>query len=168
MQYKWITSYDVNAADPVVSGNTVFISSSYRVGGTLIKIENNKPSAVWKNKVMSSHFSSFVFKDGYIYGNDGAAGNYGTFKCVELATGKEIWGKNLGFGSLVATEDHLIMLTERGKLHVATLTPKGYKEIAQATVISSTCWTPPVLWNGMIFCRNHKGDMVCVDVRIKE
>ncbi|MBN2534601.1 MAG: PQQ-like beta-propeller repeat protein [Spirochaetales bacterium] len=164
-QHEWITSYDVNAADPVVSGDTVFISSGYNTGCTLLQIKNNKPSAVWKNKVISSHFSSFIFKDGYIYGNDGAAGSYGTFKCVELATGKEIWGKRLGFGSLVATEDHLIMLTERGKLHIAQLSSKGYEEIARATVLSNTCWTPPVLCRGMIFCRNHKGDIVCIDVR---
>jgi outer membrane protein assembly factor BamB len=164
-QYEWITSYDVNAADPVVSGNTVFISSGYSTGCTLLEINDNKPVPVWKSKVMSSHFPSIILKDGYIYGNDGAAGSYGTFKCIELATGKEMWSKKLGFGSLTATEDYLIMLTERGKLHIAQLSPKGYEEIAQAAVLSSTCWTPPVLCRGMIFCRNHKGDIVCVDVR---
>jgi outer membrane protein assembly factor BamB len=166
-KYDWKTSYDVNAADPVVVKNTIFISSGYRTGCTLIKIENNKPIEVWKNREMSSHFSSFVYKDGYIYGIDGNAGSRGTFKCIELATGKEIWGERLGFGSLVATEDTLIILTERGKLHIAQLSPKGYKEIAQATLLSSTCWTPPVIINGRIYCRNHKGNIVSVDVSTK-
>jgi outer membrane protein assembly factor BamB len=149
----------------VVSGNNVFISSGYSTGCTLLKINNNKPAAVWENKVMSSHFSSFIFMDGYIYGNDGNAGSTGTFKCIEMATGKEIWGERLGFGSITATEDYLIMLTERGRLHIAQLNPKGYEEIARATVLSSTCWTPPVICRGMIFCRNHRGDIVCVNVR---
>jgi len=168
-EYGWVTDYDVNAADPVFSGNTVLVSSAYNVGCALIKIDNFRPSLVWKSKVIRSHFSSIILRDGYIYGNDGSPGSSrGSFKCIKLDSGDEMWSKTLGFGGLVATNDYLIMLTERGKLHIAKLSPEKYVEIAQASVLTSTCWTPPVLAKGRIFCRNHRGDIVCVDVSKKK
>ena len=36
--YPWKTEYDVNAADPIVAGDKVFISSGYNHGGSLLKI----------------------------------------------------------------------------------------------------------------------------------
>lgn len=166
-QYKWVTNYDVNAADPVVWGNKIFISSNYGVGCALISIDKNKPTEIWKNKTIKSHFSSFILFDGYIYANDGSPGR-GNFKCIELASGKEMWSEKLGFGSLMATEDYLILLTERGSLHIARVNPKKYEEVAQSKVISGTCWTPPVLAQGRIYCRNHKGDIVSIDVDKKK
>ena len=162
-QYKWITNYDVNAADPLVSDNKVFISSNYGVGCSLLQIKRNKPSEIWKSTVIKSHFSSFVLFDGYLYGNDGSPGS-GRFKCIKLSDGKEMWSEKLGFGSLMATKDYLIMLTERGTLHIVKVNPKKYEEIAQAKVLNNTCWTPPVLCSEKIYCRNHRGDIVCVDV----
>ena len=36
--YPWKTEYDVNAADPIVAGDKVFISSGYNHGGALLKV----------------------------------------------------------------------------------------------------------------------------------
>jgi len=32
-------------------------------------------------------------------------------------------------------------------------------------VLGGRCWTVPVLANGHIYCRNAKGDLVCLNVR---
>jgi outer membrane protein assembly factor BamB len=37
-------------------------------------------------------------------------------------------------------------------------------DLARAQIMSGNCWTTPVLSNGRIYCRNGKGDLVCVDV----
>jgi len=165
--YPWITSHDVNATDPLIIEDKVLISSDYGKGSALLKIKENKPSLLWENTNLKSHFSSIIYKDGYIYGNDGSPG-YGTFKCIELKSGKEKWNSKLGFGSLMATQDHLIILTERGNLHIAKLTPKAYMEVSKVKVLTGTCWSPPVLCNGKIFCRNSRGKLVCIDVRKKQ
>jgi len=164
--YPWITSYDANAADPLVHDNRVFISSNYGSGCALLDINGRKPKLIWKNKNINSHFSSFILIDGYIYGNDGFAGSSrGVFRCVDIETGKEMWGKGLGFGSLIAADNKLILLNEKGNLFIAKATPSSYQEISSApAVLSRTCWTPPVLCEGMIYCRNHRGDLVCIDV----
>jgi outer membrane protein assembly factor BamB len=164
--FPWVTGHDVNAADPLVHGNRIFISSNYGVGCALIELQEKGPKLVWKNDKMNSHFSSFIYLDGYIYGNDGTASyRRGTFRCLEFETGKEMWGENLGFGSLIATRDTLILFNDRGNLFIAEATPASYREISRAeSVLGSTCWTPPVLCRGRIYLRNSRGDLVCIDV----
>lgn len=164
--YPWITRNNVNAADPVVFENKVFISSNYGAGCALLDISDHKPKLIWKNYKINSHFSAFILIDGYIYGNDGVAGsNRGVFRCLDIETGKEMWKKDLGFGSLIAADGKLILFNEKGNLFIVKATPSSYQEISSAQgVLSRTCWTPPVLCEGMIYCRNNRGDLVCIDV----
>ena len=160
----WETSWDVNAADAIVSGSKIFLSSGYDRGCALLDISGAQPKEVWQSKIMRNHFSSCLLIDGYIYGIDGNTGK-GTLRCVELATGTQKWEKDLGFGGLMAADSKLIVLNENGDLFIAEATTSGYKEISTAKgVLGKTCWTAPVLCRGMIFCRNHTGDLVCVDV----
>ena len=164
--YPWVTDNDVNAADPLVFDDRVFISSNYGAGSALIDLSGRQPKLLWKNPSMNSHFSSFVLIDGYIYGNDGFAGRRnGVFRCLDAGTGREIWSESLGFGSLIAADGKLILLTERGDLYIAEATPSGYREISRGrSILSSSCWTPPVLCDGRIYLRNHRGELVCLDV----
>jgi len=164
--YPWVTGNDVNAADPLVFGDRVFISSNYGSGSAMFDISGREPKLLWRNGSMNSHFSSFVLIDGYIYGNDGFAGRRsGVFRCLEAETGREMWSESLGFGSLIAADGKLILLTEQGDLHVAWVTPSGYREISRArSILSSSCWTPPVLCDGRIYLRNHRGELVCLDM----
>jgi hypothetical protein len=59
----------------------------------------------------------------------------------------------------------LVIQGEDGDLAIAEATPDGYKELARAKVLSGRCWTMPVLVAGYIYCRNHEGDLVCLNVR---
>lgn len=42
--------------------------------------------------------------------------------------------------------------------------PEGFQVISRAKVLTGRCWTMPVLAGGRIDCRNHEGDLVCLDV----
>jgi outer membrane protein assembly factor BamB len=162
--YPWITDNDVNAADPMVVGDKIFISTGYNKGCALISLENGKPEVVWQNRLMRNHFSSSVYLDGYIYGSDGQAGS-GYLRCMDFATGKEMWGVYTGMVSLIASAGKLIVMDERGTLSILEATPKTYAEIARAKILRSTTWTPPVLSNGLLYCRNVIGDLLCIDMR---
>ena len=132
----------------------------------MLEINDNKPHVLWKNGTFNSHFSSFIFINGYIYGNDGAAfSDRGVFRCLEADSGKEMWAANLGFGSLIAVNDKLIMLNSTGDLIIAEATPGAYVEIARAEdILPRKCWTPPAFANGRLYLRNDKGEIACVDV----
>ncbi len=159
-QYGWKTSYDANITTPIVSGNTIFISSGYNKGCALLKIDGSSVSEVWRNKNMRNHFNNSVLWKGHIYGFDEKE-----LKCLDFETGQVKWAQQgLGKGSLMIAGGKLVILSERGKLVIADAAPSGFKELAAAQVLSGKCWTVPVLANGRIYARNANGDMVCVDV----
>jgi outer membrane protein assembly factor BamB len=163
--FPWKTSWDVNAADPIPLGDRIFISSGYKHGCALLEVGADGLKRVWENDRMCSHFSTPVLVDGAVYGCDGNTGR-GALVCLDPATGREYWRRETGFGSLICAGGKIIFLEERGTLIVAQAVKDGYREVARATgVLDKTCWTSPVLAGGRIFCRNHDGDLVCVDVR---
>ena len=160
-KFPWKTDYDINAADPIISGDTVFVSSGYNHGCALLKIEGGNVTDVWRNKNMRNHFNSCVLWDGYIYGFDES-----TLRCLDFKTGEVKWSQEgLGKGSLMIADGKLIILSERGKLVIAPASPEGFKELASVQILMGKCWTVPVLANGKIYARNNPdGQLVCVDV----
>lgn len=167
--YSFETSYDVNAADPIISGNKVFISSGYNRGSALFEFSGGKTTKLWESKVMRNHFNSCVLIDGHLYGMDGDHGRKdSTLKCIDFATGTEKWQeKSVRPGGLMAADSKLIIMSESGELVVAEASPAGFKQLARAQILGGKCWTVPTLSQGRIYARNSKGDVVCVDVSAK-
>jgi outer membrane protein assembly factor BamB len=166
--YRWKTEYDVNAADPIFSGDKVFISSGYGTGGGLLDLSTGRPKEVWANKNMHNMFNSAVLIGGHLYGISGQAGKSGDsgLACVEFATGKLKWlEKSLMFGAMAAATDKLIVIGEKGELVIAEANPNQFTALSRAQVLGGKCWTTPVLANGRVYVRNARGDMVCVDVK---
>jgi outer membrane protein assembly factor BamB len=161
-QYPWQTDFEVNAADPVFAGDTVFISSNYNRGCALLRLgRGGRPGVVWENRNMRNHFNSCVLLGGYLYGND-----QNTLKCLDLRSGAERWQqRGMGKGGLIAVNGHLFVLTERGTLALSRANPRQYTELAHASVLRGTCWTAPVLANGLAYCRSHEGELICLDLR---
>ena len=137
----WETSYDVNAANPLVQDNLVFISSGY-------------------NTNMRNHMATSILHDGHIYGID-----ENQIRCLELTTGNVKWTERVsGKGTLTMADGKLIVLSERGELLVAPATPTEFKPTGGAQVLGGRCWVMPVLSGGRIFVKNNNGEMVCLDV----
>ncbi len=159
-EYTWKTKYDLNIADPIVSGDKIFISSGYNTGCTLLKFDNSKAESVWKNTEMRNHFNSCVLFDGHLYGFDEK-----TLKCINFNDGKVNWEKSgLGKGSLMIADKKLVILSAKGLLVTAKATHEKFEQISQAQILKGKCWTVPVLSNGRIYARNAMGDVVCLDV----
>lgn len=167
-ELPWKTEYDINAADPIVSGDKMFISSGYRKGGALLKL-NGKPTTVWASQNMHNQLNSCVRIGKHLYGISGQNGHGADLRCVEFDTGKIKWQeKSAGFGALMAADGKLIVLGEKGELIIAEATPEKFKALARAQVLGGKCWTAPVLSHGRIYCRNVQGVLVCLDVQEKQ
>ena len=162
---RWFTRYGVNAADAIVADDHVFIGSGYRKGCGLFKMEND-PKEIWKNKNLSTQFNGAVKIGKHLYGFDGDSGGEGHLRCVDWKTGKIVWEETLGFGSLMAADEKLIVLTARGMLSTAPVSPKGFSPTGRTQVLEADCWTAPILANGLLYCRNSKGELVCLDLRV--
>ena len=61
----------------------------------------------------------------------------------------------------------LIALSGDGELSIAPASPDGFKPTARAKVLGPKCWTAPVLANGLVYCRNSRGEIAVIDLRVK-
>jgi len=163
----WKTEYDLNIADPIVSGVDIFVSAGYGHGACVFRA-GAASATVWENTNLCNQINSSALVEGYLYGVDGNVNNAGdgVLKCVDFATGAEKWSyKGLGGGAWMAAGGKIIMIGDRGELVVAEASPDGFHPISRAQVLDPKCWTVPTLANGRIYCRNAKGDLICLDVR---
>ncbi len=183
----------VNAANPVVVGNQVFLSTAYRTGCVLLNIKpGGGIDVAWKADSLGAHFATPVYKDGHIYGFHGSGTTAGLV-AVDWKTGKQLWhespfwdtemevnGKRqtvpvpLGPGAMIAADGHFLCLSERGHLLWLELTPTGYKEISRASLfVAKETWTPPVLSRGLLYVTQNAEDttnktrprLLCYDLR---
>lgn len=165
-EHTWSTSYGVNAADPILSGTQLFISSGYNKGCALLDLASAQPTEVWRNRAMKNQFNSSVLIDGHLYGSDGDESKTSSFKCIEFATGTEKWSEpSIGFSSLTAADDILIIMTAKGELIFAKANPSKFEPLSRTTLLSGRCWTAPVLANGRLYVRNAAGHMLCVGLK---
>ena len=67
---------------------------------------------------------------------------------------------------MMLADGKLIVLSEDGgDLVIVEASSKAFVEIARTQALDGHTWTPPVLANGRIYCRNDAGAVACVDAR---
>jgi outer membrane protein assembly factor BamB len=162
--FPWVTSYDVNSAQPLVIGeNRVFVSAGYGHGAAVIEVARSgdrftvKP--LWQNVNMKNKFNSSVYYEGHIYGLD-----EGILSCVEATTGERKWkGGRYGYGQLLLASGHLVVLTESGEVVLVKATPESHVEIARFSAIEGRTWNNPALANGRLLVRNTT-EMACFNL----
>lgn len=161
--FPWKTSYDVNAATPIILGDKILVSNGYGPGGTAMFSLSGQPKRLWFNSDLKPKTSSPVTYKGAIYGVSQIGGK---LLCINAASGKTMWEeRGFGGGTLTLAGDKIIALSDRGELVIAQATTSGFKPISRAKILSGTCWVNPVLANGRLYCKNNRGELVCIDVR---
>jgi outer membrane protein assembly factor BamB len=101
-EYPWVTEYDVNASQPIVTGpNRVFISTGYGHGAAVLELQPAGKTftvrVVWQNTRMKNKFNPSVLHEGHIFGLD-----EGILACLDVETGQQKWkGGRYGYGQLL-------------------------------------------------------------------
>lgn len=160
--FPWITKYGVNAPQPLIEGNFVFVTSGYGAGCALYEITPEGPAQRWTNKAISSHFNSPIYYEGYIH-SDSDPGN---LVCMSPQAGEVCW-KQGGFekGGLIIADGTIIMLGgATGELVMAKAAPESYQELGRIKPLGGKSWTAPVLSNGRLLIRNLD-TLACFDLR---
>jgi outer membrane protein assembly factor BamB len=152
----WKTSLAVNACDPIPHQGKVFLSTDYGKHAALFDVSARPPRQQWVEK--GSSFSSGFLWEGHLYcfaDRD--------FACLDLATGKRKWSvPGVGGGSAILAGDKIILLTDRGRLHVAPVSAMAFRPALEDRIHGGTTWTPPSLVNGRLFVRNKEGQALCL------
>jgi outer membrane protein assembly factor BamB len=168
---KWLTQYGVNASDPIPYGDKVFVSTGYGKGDCLFKpgaTPDAEPEVIWKNRILRTQIGNDVLVDKYIYGVDGDTTERAQLKCIEIESGKQLWAQpDFGTGGIIVADGKIIALAARGELMIAPVSAESFKPTARAQILGGKSWTAPVLANGLLFCRNSRGEVVAVDLRKK-
>ena len=165
----WDAKWAATSVTPVILGDLLFVSAGYGRGCGLFRLKTEGLEQVYKNTDMSNESSTCVLYKGHLYGVSGDLGKKGRLKCLDFATGKVKWeGPELKVGGgLIVAGDKIIHLESTGEIVILEATPDACKELSRALILKSRCWTMPVLANGRIYCRNTKGNLICLDVRKK-
>jgi outer membrane protein assembly factor BamB len=164
-RHPWKTLDDINAADPVILGERLLLSSGDNRGAALLQLTGDAPTVLWENKNLRAQFTPPVVLGEHIYGLDGNAGERATLRCIDTASGEVKWtGPVVGTGGILAANGRLVVLSDRGELALYDVSPAGFKELARAQILGGKCWTNPALSGGRIYARNAKGTLVCYDL----
>jgi hypothetical protein len=69
---------------------------------------------------------------------------------------------------MMIADGKILALSDEGELVFVEATPEEYRELHRKKVLDGgEYWTTPVLLDGLIYCRNSDGDLVCLDHRAK-
>lgn len=168
----------VNASNPVVVGDRVFISETYGPGSALLRVEPGKYEVLWSDEKknepsMQCHWNTPIHHDGYLYGSSGRHMANGELRCIELATGKVMWSiPGLGRCSLLMVDGHFICQCEKGPLLLLRVNPHKFEEVSQLVVrqpdegtplLHYPCWAAPILSHGLLYVRG-KDRLVCMEL----
>ena len=165
-RHPWDTYMWINASQPlVVEGDRVFLSAGYGHGAALVQVSHNEQEwsteELWASvRSMRNKFSSSVIHGGHAYGLDEAI-----LCCVELASGERKWkGGRYNYGSVLLVNDHLLVLSEDGRLALVRAQPTEYKELGGVQILEGRTWNNFALVDGLLLARNDRW-MVCYDLR---
>lgn len=177
--YEWELYSGHQVTDPLMIGNRIFValnsSLSSHPGSLLIEVLDQRPAVVWKSPSLATEISNVVAIGGQLYGGHGGPWRKeATLRCVDQETGRLLWEEVLGQAeqkqcvTLTAAGGKLIMLSDDGVLCTAEASAQAYQEFSRCVLLpgrNRRFWTPPVLCNGRIYCRNWHGELLCIDVR---
>jgi len=156
----------VNAAAPLVIDDLIFISASYQTGAVLLRVHENKLERVWAgDDLLSNHYATSVYHDGFIYGFDGRQEYGPNLRCIDLKTGKIRWSEDhFGAGTVTLAEKNLLILKETGELLLSPAMPDGFKPMARAQILPNSVRAYPAVADGFLYARS-KDKLVCIDLR---
>jgi outer membrane protein assembly factor BamB len=108
----------------------------------------------WTSPGIKPYFNDFVVHKGYAYGFDG-----NSIGCIDLADGQRKWkGGRYGHGQLILLADQnlLLVLSEKGEVALVAASAGQYKELARSPAISGKTWNHPVLVGDVLLVRNDQ------------
>ncbi len=180
----------VIAASPIAFGNSIFITSSYRVGGALIDVQPDMTYDVrWTTNKLGSHWATPFYDDGYLYGVDGEKPNSAALVCLNAKTGEEVWRDPMTWEqsradgtmdtayalrtSMIRADGAYVALGEQGWLMRMRLSREGAVVTHRAQLFTAReSFVAPIISRGLLYVSQTQPDrttgearLLCYDLR---
>ena len=175
-EHPWKTNDNQNIVDPIIDGDTVFVSSGYRAGCAMLKVTKSDDGFTVKElfagRQCNSQMNPAILFQGHLYANSNSNRARDGMLCMDL-DGKVLWqtGRQPNFqrGHMLGADGMIYVIDGvRGSLHLMEPSPKGYKELARAEGLlgGPEIWAPLSLSDGKLIIRDQS-KMLCLDVKAK-
>lgn len=155
------TAANRHAVTPILISNRVIVSShtlgmrayDYRRAARGWDVHQ-----AWALPEMKTSLATAVLVDGFLYGQ----GPDQDFVCVEAASGRVAWRRPgfgerplVGYSSVIAADDRLLVLTDGGEAILLPADPTQYRELSRLQVCGKT-WSHPALAEGRLYVRDRR------------
>jgi outer membrane protein assembly factor BamB len=192
-RYNKIANGTANIPTPIVKDNLVFCSTGYGRGSALLKLvpkgKGTKVEEVYflPGNKLQNHHGGLVLVGNYIYGGHGHEQGFPV--CVELKTGKIVWGhgkgalgdnagkkvqwngRGPGSGSaaVVYADGNMYFRYQNGLMALIGASPSGYQVKGTFKIPhhgGAPSWSHPVVAGGKLYLREQDW-LMCFDLRKK-
>ena len=167
--YARVANNTANIPTPIVKGDFIFTSSGYNAGAALLQLVPDGDGRVTAREkyflqggTFQNHHGGMVLVGDYIYAGKGQQN--GIPICIELATGRVMWGGNIrnagqGSAAVLAADGRLYFHYENGVMLLIEATPQSYKEAGSFEIPNynpaHASWSHPVIAAGRLYVREQ-------------
>lgn len=156
----------VNAANPVLLGDHLFLTASYGIGAVYTSLRAPPVQEEWRgDDLYSSQYCTPVPDDDVLFGIDGRQdGPPGELKCFIPASRRLLWSApDFGYGTLIRADGKLLIQLSDGTLVLATANRERFDPLARARVLAGESRALPALAAGRLYVRDDS-TLKCLQV----
>jgi len=173
--YNRVANRIANITTPVVRGNHVFVTTSYKTGSALLKLSREgdgmkAEEVYWLGpEDFENHHGGVILIGDHVYGGDGQ--NNGTPVCLDFLTGQIAWKPKAparGSAAVLYADGRMIFRYDKGPVYLIEATPEGFHVKGSFTppTAKGPAWPHPVIHDGKLYLR-HDDLLMCYDVRAR-
>ena len=152
--YDWPVGSRIVQPAVIDDGDILF---SYGEGKGLRRVNVSKRTGDWiveerwTSSQLKPNFNDFVVHKDHAYGFNGPM-----LVCINLDEGQRMWrgGRYGGQLILLADQDLMLILSEKGDLVMVQANPEKFKELARIKAIEGKTWNHPVMVGDILLLRN--------------
>jgi outer membrane protein assembly factor BamB len=164
-RYNRVANGTANIPTPIVRGDLVFCSTGYGAGAALLKLVPSGGGIKVEEEYFISgdkfqnHHGGMVLVGDHVYAGSGHNNGFPT--CIELRTGKIVWGKQRGPGSesaaVVCADGSLYFRYQNAVMALIEANPAGYKVRGSFRIPNGATpsWSHPVVAGGRLYLRDQ-------------